>query len=379
MLRRPLMNPQPEAAETPASATVDLVGFIGEAVPDFLWMADGDGTPLYQNRAWREYTGLSPAEFAASGWRSLAHPDDAALIEEVWASALSEKRSFECEHRCRRHDGAYRWFLALAVPILDASGRLARWVGTHTDIHDRKLAEAELAQAVRRKDEFLATIAHELRNPLQAIQQALYVLRLPVVDETTKNRMHDVIGRQVAQLTRFTEDFVDFNKVRWNAMSIVTKSITLGAVVDAAVESARPIIDKQQQELEVTVTDESCVLTLDPIRATQAITNLLNNASKFSPSGSSIAFFARCEHGMAVFTIRDWGCGIAADVLPKIFEFLSRAERAHGSAPEGFGIGLALARHITRLHGGTLEVQSAGEGCGSEFTIRIPLVAQPSA
>ncbi|MFN8571201.1 MAG: PAS domain-containing sensor histidine kinase [Gemmatimonadaceae bacterium] len=353
----------------------EVLAIIGEAVPDFLWMSTASGAPVYQNRAWREYTGMDGGDLATPIWEALTHPDDLESFRQMWAQATREAKPFEIEHRCRRHDGAYRWFLCRAAPIRDATGETTHWVGTVTDIHAQKIVEAELARSIRRRDEFLATMAHEVRNPLQAMRQALDVVRIPTAPAEVRTRMLSVLHNQLQQLTRLTNDMVDGNRVRWNAMSLVPAETTLRVLVTDAVSSAKAVMEAHDHRLDVDVTDPDCLMTVDAMRVIQALVNLLTNAAKFSEAGLPVHLSASCDSGEAVFVVRDWGRGIDADTLPRIFELFERGECEQRS--EGFGIGLALVRHVAELHGGRVEAQSAGLGQGSEFTLRIPLVAAP--
>lgn len=350
---------------------------IAEAIPDFLWMATADGTPIYQNPAWQRYTGLTPDRFASVGWSLLAHPDELPRIQSAWEASKLEQRGFELEHRIRRHDGAYRWFLCRMVPVRDASERLTYWVGMLTDVHEKKVLEAELHQAVRRRDEFLATLAHELRNPLQALRQAQYVVRAPQVTPDVRERMLDVMDRQIELLARFTDGFLDFNTVRWNTMALLPTNVTMHALVQGVADSMEGATRERALTLAVQVDDPDCVLSVDAVRVSQALTNVLANAVKYSPPGGRIELHARCEDGMAVFDVLDWGCGIEPDRMSQIFELFARAPGAVATAREGFGIGLAVTRHIVLLHGGTIHAHSDGPGCGSRFTLRVPLVAPP--
>lgn len=353
----------------------EVLAIIGEAVPDFLWMSTASGAPIYQNRAWRDYAGIHSVDTTAPIWDSLTHPDDLEYFRQTWEQATREARPFEIEHRCRRHDGAYRWFLCRAAPIRDASGELTHWVGTVTDIHAQKIVEAELARSIRRRDEFLAALAHEVRNPLQAMRQALDVVQLPAAPDEVRSSMLSVLQNQLQQLTRLTNDMVDGNRVRWNAMSLVPAETTLQVLVSDAVNSAKAVMEEREHRLEVEVADPDCPMTVDAMRVIQALVNLLTNAAKFSEVGSRVLLTASCEQGEAVFVVRDWGRGMDAETLPRIFELFERGECEQPS--EGFGIGLALVRHVAELHGGRIEAQSAGVGCGSQLTLRIPLVAPP--
>jgi PAS domain S-box-containing protein len=354
----------------------EMLAQIGEAVPDFLWLSDADGTPIYQNRAWREYTGLNSESFRQVGWEFLSHPDDLLRLREVWAVALTQVAPLEVEHRVRRHDGAYRWFLSRTAPVIK-DDRLVRWVGTLTDIHAQKIAEAELSQAVRLRDEFLAVLAHEVRNPLQALRHAVQVLMMPGIDATEAAHLLTIADAQVTQLSRFMDDTLDSNRVRWDAMSLSPVETTLGFIVDAAVASVHVTVRARAVELDVVVEEPGVAMTVDAGRLIQALTNLLANAVKFSETGGRVVIDARVDAAMATFRITDWGSGIDAATLPRIFNLFERGLSHTVHRPEGFGIGLAVTRHIAALHGGEVRAESRGVGSGSTFTLRVPLIAPP--
>ncbi len=354
----------------------DAVSLIADAIRDFVWLAGGDGAPVYQNRASARYTGTSTVDLRREGWSSLCHADDRVHFEQTWDAAMSDGEPFELEFRCRRRDGAYRWLLCQATPV-SANGRdNTHWMATLTDVHRHRLLESELHRAIRHRDEFVATLAHEIRNPLQAIKQALSVVKSPDASEEMAERMYAVVDRQLNQLQRFTEESLDLSRVRWNAMSLVPSGITLQSLVDSTVENVRPLMERAGASLDVDVGDADCELMADAMRLTQALSNVLGNAAKYSqPENARVQFRVWCENGFALFEIRDWGCGIDPSRLSEIFDLFTRAPRAEKSRPEGLGVGLAVAMHVAQLHGGSLVAFSEGLGKGSQFTLRIPLAA----
>lgn len=352
------------------------MSLIGDAIRDFVWLTGSDGSPIYQNRAAARYTGQSTVDLRRDGWSSLCHPDDRARFEQTWDSAFTDGEPFELEFRCRRRDDAYRWLLCQATPV-SANGREnTHWMATLTDVHRHKLLEKELHRAIRHRDEFLATLAHEIRNPLQAIKQALRVVRSPDASEAMSTRMHAVLDRQLDQLQRFTEDSLDLSRVRWDAMSLVPSGVTLQSLVDTTVENMRPIMERAGATLDLELRDADCEMLADPTRLTQALCNVLGNAIKYSePGNARVAFRVWCEEGHALFEIRDWGCGIEPSRLSEIFDLFTRAPRLAKNRPEGLGVGLAVAMHVAQLHGGSLIAHSEGLGKGSTFTLRVPLAA----
>ncbi len=357
----------------------DAVSLIGDSIRDFVWLSARDGTPLYQNRPASHYSGCSTVELRRDGWSSLCHPEDRDRFEETWRAATAVGDQFEIEFRIRRRDGAYRWFLCQAAAV-DANGREhTHWMATLTDVHRHRLLESELHRAIRHRDEFLATLSHELRSPLQAIRQALSVVQSAEAPPELSTRMHAIIDRQLDLLRRFTEDSLDVSRVRWNAMSLIPSGVTLEALVEDTLEHVRPVMEKYGAIAEVDLRDSDCELIADQARLVQALGNVLGNAAKYSRPGSRVAFRVWCEEGDALFEVRDWGCGIEPQRLSEIFDLFTRAPKGAEARPEGLGIGLAVAQHVAMMHGGSIVAASEGLDQGSCFTLRIPLAAQAPA
>ncbi len=356
----------------------DAVSLIGDALRDLVWVSAEDGRPLYQNRPAVLYSGCSTAELQGVGWGSLCHPDDRERFEESWQAATSGGDETELEFRVRRRDGAYRWFLGKVVAVDANGGERTHWIATLTDVNRHRLLETELHRAIRHRDEFLATLAHELRTPLQAIQQALSVAQSPDASAEVSAKMHAIVDRQLKLLLRFTDESLDVSRVRWNAMALVPAKVSLASLAADTLERARPLVERHGTMLEVELLDPDSELMADRARLVQALGNVLGNAMKYSEPGARVHFRIGCEHGDALFAVRDWGCGIETQRLSEIFDLFTRAPRGSADRPEGLGIGLAVAQHVAMLHGGSLVAESAGLGQGSCFTLRIPLVSRTS-
>jgi len=244
------------------------------------------------------------------------------------------------------------------------------------DITERRRAEQALRDATRRKDEFLAMLAHELRNPLAPIRTAVQLLKQPGVGGGPQGEWcRDVIDRQVRHLARLLDDLLDVARIMQGKITLKTGRVVLGEVVERALETSRPLIDARQQGLAVTLPGRMPWLDGDPVRLAQVLSNLLNNAAKYTPEGGRIVLDAVVEEGCAVIRVRDSGIGIAPDLLPHVFDLFTQADRSLAHAQGGLGIGLALVRKLVELHGGSVVAASAGLGRGSEFTVRLPLFA----
>ena len=252
-----------------------------------------------------------------------------------------------------------------------------------TDLAHRAAVAVENAQlyqalreADRRKDEFLATLAHELRNPLAPIRNALQILKMPRVDAATAERSRDMMERQVHHLVRLVDDLLDVSRVMRGKIELRRERVELATVVARAVETVQPLVDAQGHQLSVRLPPESLPLDADPVRLAQVVGNLLTNAAKYTEPDGRIWLTAERDGDVAVLRVRDTGIGIAPDMLPRIFELFVQVDHASTKAQGGLGIGLTLVKNLVEMHGGTVEARSDGLGKGSEFVVRLPLAAQ---
>jgi signal transduction histidine kinase len=233
----------------------------------------------------------------------------------------------------------------------------------------------DLVEARRRRDEFLALLGHELRNPLAPVRNALEVLRLRGSADPPLRALCDVMGRQLLRLTRLVDDLLDASRVTRGRIELRRERVDLGTLVAGAAETARPLARERHQGLEVALPPEPVVLEADPTRLEQVLDNLLQNAVRYTPAGGRVDVSAARWGGEAVLTVRDTGIGIPADMLPHVFDLFVQADRPPGRPAEGLGIGLTLVRGLVELHGGRVEARSDGRDRGSEFTVRLPCPA----
>ncbi|HEX4025181.1 MAG TPA: ATP-binding protein [Steroidobacteraceae bacterium] len=264
-----------------------------------------------------------------------------------------------------------------AAPIRDSRGHIVGAVMVFHDVTARRLAEAALREADRRKDEFLATLAHELRNPLAPIRQAALISKAPAATEAQKRWSHEVIDRQVQHMSLLLDDLLDISRVTRGTLSLRRQPTDLGSVIDAAVETARPMIDARRHTLTVRRTSEPVRFSADPLRVAQVLSNLLTNAAKYTEPGGQIRLGAHRSGGEVSITVADSGIGISAETLPRVFDMFAQVKPSGDRSEGGLGIGLALAKGLVELHGGWIEAHSAGLGRGSEFTVHFPETAEP--
>jgi two-component system CheB/CheR fusion protein len=268
-----------------------------------------------------------------------------------------------------------RWFAGRARIEYAPDGHPRRMTGLNVDVDERRRLEDALLVADQRKDEFLATLAHELRNPLAPIRNAVSVLRGARDDPAVLEQVGDVVERQVALMGRLLDDLLDTSRITRNVLTLRKERVLLSRIVDTALESSRPFIDAQMQQLTVRLPPEPIALDADPDRLAQVLTNLLNNAAKYTEQGGQILLTAECADGRLRLCVRDTGIGIPADKLDRVFDLFAQVAPQSDSARHGLGIGLALSKRLVEMHQGTISVTSAGVGAGSEFVISLPLPA----
>ncbi|HET6630359.1 MAG TPA: ATP-binding protein [Woeseiaceae bacterium] len=242
-----------------------------------------------------------------------------------------------------------------------------------------KESEKRLLEADRRKDEFLATLAHELRNPLAPIRNSVQIMRLPTVDSDVAEQARETIERQVTHLVRLVDDLLDVSRISRGMFELRQERVALAVIVQSAIETSRPLIEASGQELTVKLPARTVWLHADLTRMAQSVANLLNNAAKYTPKGGRVLLSAERQGREAVVRVRDSGIGIPDDMLPHIFEMFRQVDTSHERSQGGLGIGLTLVQNLVAMHGGTVEAHSDGVGRGSEFVIRLPVAEEKPA
>ncbi len=306
------------------------------------------------------------------------HPDDRADGTGVEAIVHRGAATFETETRYVRKDGTVVWVHLTASALRDEAGRACRALASVIDITPRKRIEAALREEGQRKDEFLATLAHELRNPLAPVRNAVQLLKSRGIGESESAWARDVIDRQVERMARLIDDLLDVSRITHGKVGLHREPVDLAKVLLDAVETSRPLIGADAHQLTVALPAEPITVLADITRLSQVFANLLNNAAKFTERGGRIALHAERAGSEAVVTVVDSGIGIPGDQLAAIFDLFIQV-RSDGAEPKdgGLGIGLSLARRLVEMHGGSIEATSAGLGRGSTFTVRLPVAAQP--
>jgi PAS domain S-box-containing protein len=350
-----------------------------------IFTLDPQGRITSWNREAEKILGFTEAEVLGTAFSIIFTPEDqqAAIPALELTTALRDGRA-EDERWHIRKNGQRFWALGIVPPTQDIHGSHTGYSKILRDMTDRKQAEEGLRQADRNKDEFLATLAHELRNPLAPIRNGLQLLKL-TADPATWEQARGMMERQLMQMVRLVDDLLDISRISRNKLELRKAPVELWAVVQNAVETARPLIEESGHTLTVILPPLPIALDADLTRLAQVFWNLLINSAKYTPPGGRISLTATLDSGEAVVTVQDNGIGIPIEAQPTLFEMFSQVDRSLERAQGGLGIGLALVKGLTEAHGGTVAMHSAGMGQGCMFTVRLPVTdrqpvsAQPAA
>ncbi len=320
----------------------------------------------------REIMGLPTG--TAKDFKELVHADDLPQLREATAKALRGEAPYDIEFRIGTRDGRLIWLHDKARLQVDAVGRPTHLTGIGVDITDRKRAETLLLDADRRKNEFLAMLAHELRNPLAPIRSAAEILRLLGPKDEKLNWARDVIERQVRHMTRLIDDLLDISRISRGRITLQKNPVNVVSAVAGAMETVRPFIEARKQTVDIVMPAEPGSVYGDATRLIQVLTNLLHNAMKYTPEAGRITLTVSKAQEQLYITIRDTGIGIAEDQLERVFDLFTQLDETRERSQGGLGIGLTLVKTLVEMHGGIVLARSEGRGKGSEFTVRLPLL-----
>jgi len=346
---------------------------------DAVSLLTADGTVLYASPSTTRILGYDPKERVGRNAFADIHPDDLARVQMLFARLLdSPGGSITASFRCRHLDDTWRWVETTGTNLL-AEPAIAAIVTNYHDITEHIELEQtlreqakQLAQADRHKDEFLAVLAHELRNPLGSMRNAIAFLQRQGPSTPELQWANDLLDRQVQHLTGLVDDLLDLSRVRHGKIALRKEVVELSAVVAHAVETSRPLLESRRQHLTVAVPQEPLRVEADPGRLDQVVGNLMGNAAKYTCEEGRIWLSVERDGGEAVLRVRDTGVGIPAELLPRLFELFMQGPRPQG----GLGIGLTLVKQLVELHGGNVQAFSDGPGRGSEFVVRLPALVR---
>jgi PAS domain S-box-containing protein len=356
----------------------DVLAFAMQAGRMGAWSRDVTMDTVWWSPEFASLFGLSPDDQDFNRERLLERiaPEDRERLPKAIEQALTTRQDYAVEFRFQHaKTGEWRWMEARGRAQYDANGKPTMLYGLGIDITDRVRAVAALQEADRRKDEFLATLAHELRNPLAPISSGLHILRTAGDNQQVAATARQIMERQVAQMVRLVDDLLEVARITTGKVELRRETFDLAAAVNDAVETSRPLLDAAGQSITMTLPETPIYVHADRTRLAQVFGNLLNNSSKFSDRGHPIAIAIALEDGQAVVRVRDTGVGIPRDALTKIFDMFGQAELHGARSRGGLGIGLSLVKRIAEMHGGTVTARSEGTGRGSEFVVRIPAIA----
>jgi PAS domain S-box-containing protein len=344
---------------------------------DFIGMCDLQGVPFFVNRAGLEMVGLASLERARqTPLAEFFFPEDQARVIGEFLPQVLRDGQGEIEIRFRHFKtGAARWMAYKVLTVTDHSGAPTGFATVSQDITERKARADELIEADRRKDEFLAMLAHELRNPLAPLSNALQAIRRREAgDEHTVTVATGILDRQIRQMSRLVNDLLDASRISRGKIELRRTRVALRPIIEEAIETVRPLLAGFEHTLTTTLPPDTLCVDGDAGRLSQVIGNLLANAAKFTDKGGRIWLSAEREGDEAVIRVRDNGIGIAPEHLQTLFDMFVQVDSAIERSRDGLGIGLTLVKTLVELHGGTVQVRSAGPGCGSEFTVRLAAV-----
>jgi PAS domain S-box-containing protein len=349
---------------------------ITNAMPQMVWTATPDGTVDYHNEHMYEYVGLPHGTAVGPAWAEVVHPNDRQEAGRAWTAALAGGTLYENTYRVRHHSGGYRWTLARALPVRDELGQVVKWLGTNTDIHEHESTALALQEANRRKDEFLAMLSHELRNPLAPISAAADLLLSLGAQEPRVRRVSEIIRRQARHLTGLVDDLLDASRVTQGFIALNSAELDIRQVVGEAAEQVRPLIEQRRHALVLPLGGEAVHVNGDHKRLVQVLVNLLGNAAKYTPDGGDIELAMHASAETVTLSVRDNGIGMAPELVRDAFDLFHQGERTADRHQGGLGIGLALVKSLVEQHHGEVTAGSAGPGQGSTFVVRLPRARQ---
>ena len=369
-----------KAADEALRQSEDKYRTLTDAVGSLMWMSDGSGQMCFYNRRWDEFLAGDASAILGLGWKQIVHPEDIDAVVRERTAAIAEGRPYSVEYRLRRHDGQYRWHLTRVIPHKDASGQVLNWFGTATDIHDLKTAEAavlhaksEAEHANRAKDQFLAVLSHELRTPLTPVVMTIAAMEM---DRGLTPQMREdlaMIRRNIELETKLIDDLLDVTRIANGKLRLQPKPSDVHALVRHVLDILRGDIAEKHLHVTTDLSAGDSSVSADPARLQQVFWNLVKNAVKFTSDGGHVTVrtWNPSERSLCL-EVSDDGAGIDPEALPRIFNAFDQGEQSVTRQFGGLGLGLAISKALTELHGGTLRVHSDGKGRGARFTVELP-------
>jgi len=351
-----------------------------DASAQMVWTTDEHGAVVEDSPSWRGFTGQSREARQGWGWLDAVHPDDRPSVERDWRQCLKRQSSFAGEYRVyHAASGGYRWTSVRAVPLTRSDSAVSGWVAMNTDINERRQSEDALRESDQRKDEFLATLGHELRNPLAAIRISVEVVnaaeQLPA--DRSLRRAFQIVDRQSQHMARLVDDLLDVTRIARDKLELKREPTDVVCCLEELLDSLRSRIDGAGLQLNLDLPREPVHVDADPNRLVQMLDNLLHNAVAYTDPGGHVGVSIGVAEDQALIAISDSGIGLDPQEIDRLFEPFQQTE--HGVRTGGLGLGLALVKRLAELHGGSVNAYSAGRGRGSEFHLALPLAVEQAA
>jgi PAS domain S-box-containing protein len=372
-----------KSAENAARESTERFRFLAESMPQMVFTARPNGDVEYFNQQWTAFTGFSFDEIKDWRWTRFIHPEDLAETVHRWSHSLATGEPFEFQHRFRRADGIHRWHLSRASPMRDTNGTITMWISSNTDIDDQKRIEDDLSRLYkeaeslnRAKDDFLATISHELRTPITSILGWAELLTMATLDDASRLDGIATILRSAQTQAKLIDDMLDVSRMITGKLHLTIEPVDLEAVLRAALTALIPAANAKNIAISLNFQEDVPLLSGDTVRLQQVFWNLLSNSLKFTPAGGRIDLRLVSTNAKSVVVeVQDTGIGISAEFLPYVFDRFAQQDvstrRNHG----GMGIGLSIVKQLAELHGGTVSAASDGENRGATFTVCLPMTA----
>ena len=343
---------------------------LSESISTLVWRTDPQGIVIQGQESWSRYTGHEAG--SDQDWYDAVHLEDREKTRRSWEAVLASGQPSTFTFRVLRRDGKYRYLETRAVPWKDRAGYIKEWIGSCEDVTDASLYEEELRVANQRKDQFLAVLSHELRNPLSATKMAAQLLGTLPSNATRVTQLSEVITRQVGHMSRLVEDLIDVSRVSQGLVLLDKHPVDLRTIIQNAVEQVNPMMSAKEHMLKVETPPQACEVCGDRTRLVQVVSNLLSNAARYTPDQGNIHITLAMERDYFSLVVVDNGIGIEPTVIPELFDFYIQAERSTDRKNGGLGLGLALVKSLVELHGGNVTAMSHGKDLGSAFTVTLP-------
>jgi PAS domain S-box-containing protein len=375
---------QGTGASEPAAASLESLHresenrfrLMADSAPVMIWVSGPDKQFEWFNRPWLEFTGRTLDEERGAGWFHGVHHEDLERCVGIYHASFDARQPFTMDFRLARHDGTHRWVLANGVPRHAPDGSFHGYTGSCLDIHERKELEERLAErtralrlADRRKDEFLAMLAHDLRNPLGPIANATAILKMMENQTPAIAPVRQIVERQLDQLRRVIGDMRDVTRITQAKVDLRREQLDVGDLIRDAIANAQAQIDSRGHRIQARPPEVPVAVQGDSMRLAQALSHLLVNAGKFTPMPGQIEVFTSTDGPQVRIHVRDRGQGIGADFLPHVFEPFAQENQSKPRTNNGLGVGLTIAKRLAELHGGDIVAHSAGRNQGSEFIL----------